>query len=180
MLEKNSLRKILLDKRKNIPTPLRHDKSRRIFRALAKVPGFRKAEHVALYYGIAPEVETKLFLKKVLRDKKIYLPRVEPRKRLSLCFVRSLSKDLKRGAYNIREPRAFCEERTAGHMDIIIVPGVAFDRRGGRLGRGGGYYDRLLKKAKKVVKIGVCFREQIVKKVPMGKRDVKVDRVITD
>ncbi|MBI4711159.1 MAG: 5-formyltetrahydrofolate cyclo-ligase, partial [Candidatus Omnitrophica bacterium] len=51
---------------------------------------------------------------------------------------------------------------------------------GGRLGRGGGDYDRLLRKARKVVKVGLCFREQIVKKVPMRMHDVKVDRVITD
>ena len=180
MPEKSFLRKTLLEKRKNIPASLRRVKSRRIFRDLFQAPAFRNAEHVAFYYGIAPEVETTLFLKKALKDKKVYLPRIEPHKRLSLCRVRSLSKDLKKGTYNIREPRAFCVKRPAGQIDLIIVPGVAFDRRGGRLGRGGGYYDRLLRKAKKAVKIGVCFREQIVRKVPMEKRDVKMDLVITD
>lgn len=180
MPEKSSLRKTILGKIKNLPASLRRVKSQRIFQSLSGDPVFRDAEHVAFYYGIAPEVETTFFLRKILKDKKIYLPRVEPQKRLSLCRVRSLSRDLKKGAYNIREPRVFCEKRPASQMDLIIAPGVAFDSRGGRLGRGGGYYDRLLRKAKKVVKIGVCFREQIVKKVPMEKRDVKVDRVITD
>ena len=180
MLEKSSLRKTLLEKRKKIPVSQRHVKSRRILQALFRTPVFRSAEHVAFYYGISPEVETKFFLRKILKDKKIYLPRVEPKKRLSLCRVHSLSRDLKKGAYNIREPRAFCEKRPASRMDIIVVPGVAFDKQGGRLGRGGGYYDRLLRKVKKAATIGVCFREQIVKKVPMEKQDVKVDRVITD
>jgi 5-formyltetrahydrofolate cyclo-ligase len=180
MPEKSSLRKALLEKRRNIPRLSRHVKSRRILRTLSREPVFRRAEHVALYYGIAPEVETRSFLKKVLKDKKIYLPRIDSKKSLALCRVRSLSRDLKKGAYNIREPRAFCEKRPASQMDIIIVPGVAFDTVGGRLGRGGGYYDRLLRKAKKVVKVGLCFREQIVKKVPMKAHDVKVDRVITD
>ena len=119
-------------------------------------------------------------VEKVLKDKKIYLPRIGPKRSLTLCRVRSLSRDLKKGVYNIREPRASCEKRPASQMDIIIIPGVAFDKKGGRLGRGGGYYDRLLRKAKKVVKIGLCFREQIVKKVPMKAHDVRMDRVITN
>ena len=180
MSEKSSLRKALLEKRENIPPLSRRVKSHRILRKLSREPVFRRAEHVAFYYGIAPEVETRFFLGKALKDKKIYLPRIDPKKSLALCRVRSLPRDLKKGAYNIREPRAFCKERPARQMDIIIVPGVAFDKRGGRLGRGGGYYDRLLRKAPKVVEIGLCFREQIVKKVPMKTHDVRVDRVITD
>jgi len=180
MLEKVLLRKEILGKIKNIPSRSRHMKSCRILRKLAQTTIFKKAEHIAFYYGIAPEVETKSFLKKALKDKKIYLPRINSKKSLTLCRIRSFSQELKKGAYNIMEPRAFCEKRPAGKMDIIMVPGVAFDRLGGRLGRGGGYYDRLLRKAGKVVKIGLCFREQVVKKVPMQTHDVRVDRVITD
>ena len=179
MLDKTFLRKALLRKRGDIPPRSRHVKSCRILRKLAQTTIFKKAEHIAFYYGIAPEVETKSFLKKVLKDKKIYLPRINSKKSLTLCRVRSFSKELKKGAYNIMEPRAFCEKRPAGKMDIIVAPGVAFDRLGGRLGRGGGYYDRLLRKAGKVVKIGVCFREQVVKKVPMQACDVRVDKIIT-
>ncbi|MFA5166972.1 MAG: 5-formyltetrahydrofolate cyclo-ligase [Candidatus Omnitrophota bacterium] len=180
MSDKTFLRKTLLKKIKSIPLLSRHVKSRRILRKLSREPVFKRAEHVAFYYGIAPEVETKLFLRRVLKDKKIYLPRIDPEKSLTLCRVRSLSKDLKKGTYNIMEPKAFCEKRPVSQMDIIITPGVAFDKSGGRLGRGGGYYDRLFRKAGKVVKIGLCFREQIVKKVPMKAHDVRVDRVITD
>ena len=180
MPEKGSLRKALLEKRRNIPRRSRHVKSRHILRTLSQEPVFRRAEHVALYYGIAPEVETRPFLEKVLKDKKIYLPRIGPKKSMALCRVRSLSRDLKKGAYNIKEPRAFCKKRPARQMDMIIVPGVAFDKSGGRLGRGGGYYDRFLRNARKVIKVGLCFREQIVKKVPMMMHDVKMDRVITD
>ncbi len=179
MSDKTFLREALLRKRKNIPLLSRRVKSRRILKKLSMIPAFNKAEHVAFYYGVDPEVETKPLLKKVLKNKKIYLPRIEPKKSLTLCRVRSLLKDLKKGTYNIMEPKISCEKRPASQMDIIIVPGVAFDKKGGRLGRGGGYYDRLLRKAKKVVKIGLCFREQIVKKVPMKARDVRMDQVIT-
>ena len=180
MSDKSILRKALLENRSHIPLLSRHVKSRRILLKLSREPIFRKAEHVALYYGIAPEVETKPFLKKALKDKKIYLPRIGPKKSLALCRVRSLSRDLKKGAYNIMEPKVSCEERPVRQMDIIILPGVAFDKRGGRLGRGGGYYDRLLRKTGKVVKVGLCFREQVVKKVPMRAHDMRVDKIISD
>lgn len=180
MPDKTSLRKTLLEKRANIPLFLRRIKSSRILRTLSRDPDFQKAGHAAFYYGISPEVGTKSFLKRILKGKKIYLPRIGPKKNLTLHRVRSLSKDLEKGAFNIMEPKTFCKKRPASGMDIIMVPGVAFDKGGGRLGRGGGYYDRLLRKAGKAVKIGLCFREQIVKKVPMDNRDVKVDRIITD
>jgi len=180
MQDKTSLRKALLEKRSSISLRSRCAKSRRILQKLSREPVFQRAEHVAFYYGISPEVETKPFLKHILKDKTIYLPRIGPQRSLTLGRVRSLSRGLEKNAYNIMEPKAFCEKRAAARMDVIIVPGVAFDKRGGRLGRGGGYYDRLLRRSKKVVKIGLCFREQIVKKVPMTARDVRVDRVITD
>ena len=180
MPDKSSLRKELLKVRGHIPLLSRHVKSHRILLKLSRKSFFRSAEHVAFYYGIAPEVETKPFLKKILKNKKVYLPRVAPGKSLVLCRVQSLSRDLKKGAYNIMEPKVFCEERPVRQMDLIILPGVAFDKNGGRLGRGGGYYDRLLRKAGRVVKVGLCFREQIVEKVPMKKHDVRVHKIITD
>lgn len=180
MPEKILLRKTLLEKRKKLPCSLRLAKSRRILRRLSRDPVFQEAEHAAFYFGIAPEVETKSFLKKALKSKKVYLPKIGRSGSLTLRRVCLLSRDLKKGAYNIMEPRPSCPSRPAKKMDIILVPGVAFDKNGGRLGRGGGYYDRLLRKAGSAVKIGLCFREQIVKKVPMKAHDVRVDRVITD
>lgn len=171
---------MVLQKIRKIPAAARHVRSRKVLKKLSRKIVFKKAEYVAFYFGVAPEVETKFFLRGALKGKKVYLPRVGPKKSLALRRVFSLSGDLKKNAYNIMEPKAVCEKRPASQMDVIIVPGVAFDKNGGRLGRGGGYYDRLLKKAKRVPKIGLCFREQLVKKVPMTAYDVKVDRVITD
>ncbi len=181
MLEKKILRDALLKKREDIPSAKRLSKSKKIFRELFGDRLFQKAEHVALYSGTADEVLTRPFLRTLLKNKKIYLPKVElGDRKMTFCRIQSCSGDLVKGAYGIMEPRASCPRRSARRMDIIIVPGVAFDRHGGRLGRGAGYYDRLLKKAGKVTKIGLCFREQLIRKVPMTARDVRMDRVITD
>ena len=181
MPAKISLRKLIHAKRKAIPALHRRARSKKIFGKLLKDPSFRKAVHIAIYCGISPEVATRPFLSALLKNKKIYLPKTPLGKNLmTFCQIGSLSRDLMKGPYDIMEPKASCSERPAARMDLIIVPGVAFDRRGGRLGRGAGYYDRLLGKAKKVVKIGLCFREQLVKKVPMKAHDVRMNRIITD
>lgn len=180
MSAKNSFRRMVLEKRKNIPAVSRRAKSKKIFKRLIQTSVFQRSAHIAFYCGITPEVSTQSFLKAALKDKKIYLPRVQLRKkRLQFHRVRSLG-DLRRGPYGILEPKPSCAAIPAKRLELIIVPGVAFDRRGGRLGRGAGYYDRFLKKAKQAVKVGLCFREQIVKKIPMKHHDVRMDRIITD
>lgn len=181
MPTKTFLRKKILKKRRAIPPGVRRAKSCKIFSKLFKEPLFKEAYHVALYCGIAPEVITRSFLKKILKDKKVYLPQTDPvRKNLKLRRVRMIPADLRKGPYGIMEPKVSCPVRSAARMDLILVPGVAFDRQGGRLGRGAGYYDRLLRKARRVPKIGLCFREQLVKKIPVKQHDMSVDRVITD
>ena len=178
--KKNFLRKKLLQKRKKIPASKRRRKSQRIFEKLFKAPRYRKAKKIALYVHLVSEVETKPFLKRILKAKEVFLPRTVAKNNLVLHRVRALAKDLHKGVYSILEPRPRCPQKSVAAMDLVVVPGVGFDRKGNRLGRGAGYYDRLLKKAGGVRKIGICFREQLVQKIPMTKRDRRVDQVITD
>ncbi|OQA57344.1 MAG: putative 5-formyltetrahydrofolate cyclo-ligase [Candidatus Omnitrophica bacterium ADurb.Bin277] len=178
---KRKLRRELLNKRAAIPFSSRVKKSRRIAAKLLKEPLLNKARRVALYRDVPPEVRVSALFGTILKSKELFLPCTNTvKKTLSLRRVRSVKKDLCRGAYSIPEPRKRCPELPASQMDLIIIPGVGFDRKGNRLGRGGGYYDRLLRKAPKVPKIGVCFKEQFVKKIPVSRHDIPVDRVITD
>ena len=88
-------------------------------------------------------------------------------------------KELKPGAFGILEP-AFDPKRLGRPEDLglAVVPGLGFDRRGGRLGRGEGYFDRFLAEAKKAYKVGLAFEFQIVDEVPREAKDVSVDEVI--
>lgn len=86
-----------------------------------------------------------------------------------------------RGAYGIWEPKVEdAQEVRAEDIDLVIVPGVAFDENMGRLGRGAGYYDRFLVKCKNAVKIGFAFKEQVMKSVPISKDDIKMDKIVSD
>ena len=88
------------------------------------------------------------------------------------------TRDLVLGKFGIREPALSCPEVALNRLDLVLVPGVAFDTRGGRLGRGKGFYDRLLP-AVNGLKCGVAFDEQIVDAVPVGPMDVRLNCILT-
>lgn len=94
------------------------------------------------------------------------------------CALRNLETDLQSGQFGIREPGLSCPEFPVSRLDLVLVPGVAFDARGGRLGRGKGFYDRLLS-AVNGTKCGVAFDEQIVDAVPVGPLDIPVNCIMT-
>jgi 5-formyltetrahydrofolate cyclo-ligase len=94
------------------------------------------------------------------------------------CQVRSISSDMVIGQFGVREPRAGCAEVSLNRLDLVLVPGVAFDLRGRRIGRGKGFYDRLLS-ATRGLKCGVAFDEQILTEIPIEPHDVPVDCILT-
>ena len=83
------------------------------------------------------------------------------------------------GAFGIPEPDDSCERIDMAEVDFAVIPGVAFDKNGGRLGRGKGYYDRLLKDSK-TVRAGICFNEQMVESVPMDIHDGRIDMIVAE
>lgn len=137
------------------------------------------AKNVCTYISSFKEVDTVDIVKK-LREMNIGI--IVPISNTDSCTL-TLSKidgmeDLQKGAYGILEPR---EIRTAeeSEIDVILVPGLAFDKRGGRMGFGKGYYDRLLAKTT-AVKIGLCYDFQLFDKIPTESHDVPLDYVITE
>lgn len=93
-------------------------------------------------------------------------------------IVRDLDKDIVKGKLGIREPDERCKKIALEDFDLILVPGVAFSKNGYRLGRGKGYYDRMLARTK-AIKCGVCFECQYGWEIPAEPHDVKLDCIIT-
>lgn len=154
-----------------------------ILNSVAMTKAFRNAKTVLVYYSLDDELDTHAFLARMMeskngneRPKQILLPKVVGDE-LSLHPFNEEG-DLQRGSYGIMEPQT---EEIADYsmVDFVIVPGMAFDSEGHRLGRGKGYYDRLFANAlsKDVVKIGVCYPFQMVESVPSMDFDVKMDAV---
>ena len=119
------------------------------------------------------EVCTHELIEKYASKKKILLPVIDGEK----WYIREYKGDLKTGEYNIQEPTGV-NYYDYGSIDLVVVPGVCFDKDKGRVGRGKGYYDRILKEIK-AFKIGICFDCQLLSKVPADEWDVKMDQVMT-
>lgn len=132
----------------------------------------------------ADEIDTAPLIARVrAAGKGLLLPRMAEGRRLEFAVVDSLD-GLEVGRYGILEPSRACEVSLPSATDLICVPGLAFDRSGGRLGRGGGYYDRSLPASRddpgRPRLVGVGFSFQLVARVPMTERDLWLDDVVTD
>lgn len=145
-----------------------------ILAKLEQHPDFVKAERVMLYSALPDEVQTQAFLEKWHLKKIIILPTVVGDDIIPVEYGKDT--DFAVGDFNILEPQ---NEPYMGGFDLIVVPGVAFDRQGNRLGRGKGYYDRFLCQHLEVKRIGICFDFQFVDEVPSESFDIKMDEVIS-
>lgn len=138
---------------------------------------FRSARVVMAYAALPDEVDTLGFLERWCKQKTLLLPVVTGS---DLCLkVYSGQADMKPGAYGIAEPQGECFTAYET-IDLAVVPGVAFDANGNRLGRGKGYYDRFFhsEALRGVYKIGLCFDFQKVPQLPSSPWDVPMDEVI--
>ena len=173
--EQRALRAII-EQRRRIMTPEEvAEQSGRIISQLERMSVFREAKTVLLYYPIHHEVDLRPLLTKYEGKKTFLLPVVH---RHSMEVRPYDGEDMMRkGRMGVPEPQT---ETFHGSIDLIIVPGVVFDQHLHRIGRGGGYYDRFLRKHPQVKKIGVCYSFQLKKHtIPHTLFDHKVDRIIT-
>lgn len=149
--------------------------SKPIFEKLEKEDYFINSKIVLAYWSMGDEVATREFVLKWYKEKTILLPCVEG----DILKIRVFEgmKSMRKGeAYSILEPIG--EEFTdIDKIDVVIVPGIAFDKENNRLGRGRGYYDKLLTTAN-AIKVGVCFEFQFFDRIPTEEFDVKMNYVI--
>ncbi len=145
------------------------------------LPELARAKTVGIYLAKGPEVETLPILKKLLSLKKtVAAPRADlKRVRLNFFKIRGL-KDCGKGAFDILEPRKSCPPVPAAKIDLLLVPGIAFDRKGQRIGYGKGFYDRFLKRAGRALTVGLAYHKTLVRAVPHDGKDVPVSVVITE
>ena len=173
-MEKKELRtQIKLLKKQHTKEQL-WEQSKQILAKLEQHTDFVNAEKVMLYNALPDEVQTLNFLEKWHLRKKIILPTVVGDDIVPVEYGKDTAFAM--GDFNILEPQ---NEPYTGDFDLIVVPGVAFDRKGDRLGRGKGYYDRFLSQHLEVKRIGICFDFQLVEEVPSEPFDIRMDEVIT-
>jgi len=172
---KRSLRNEVLAKRKAHPSEEREIKSHIIRQELINLPEFKKAKVVAFYLPVNGEVDTLEMIKWAHQEGKEVCVPVIHNSRMHFVVYEPVD-ELKKGKYNIPEPVGKDEKH---HIDMVVVPGVAFDREGHRIGMGKGYYDKYLED-KACVNVGICFGFQLVDKLPRDEHDVPMNIIITE
>ena len=158
----------------------RETQARQAGERLARQPLYQRATSILFFAPLPDELDIwPLVIAAGKAGKVVALPRFESRTGSYVaCQVSRLEKDLQTGRFGIREPAAHCADLRLNRLDLILVPGVAFDLLGRRLGRGRGFYDRLLE-AVHGTTCGVAFDGQILSEIPVAPHDVRVNCIIT-
>ena len=178
-LTKAKIRSKILLRLKKHKEEDRNKKSRIIKKKLFATQVFRKAKNVMFYIAFRGEVNTEEMIKAAKQKGKIVTVPICQKNRIAIrpCRLDEHAR-LKNGPYGVKEP-AVKQCTLLEDLDLVIVPGVAFDKKGNRLGRGKGFYDRFLDKLPKdTPSIGLAYDFQILPAIPAAKHDVRVSRVL--
>lgn len=177
---KNPLRQKLLEQVQKIAVPQRAQFSAQTCELLRNQSIWQNAKSLLFYAPLPNEVDIwPLVLEALMANKIVALPGFDAEENSYVARqIKNLETDFERGQFGIREPKAGCAEILLNHLDLALVPGVGFDLTGRRLGRGKGFYDRLLAEIPETT-CGVCFDEQIVGEIPTEPHDVRMDYVLT-
>ncbi len=173
--KKQSLRALVEQKRRIYPKESIQADSEAVISRVEQLPCFRDAKVIMIYYPIHNEVDLRPLLKRYEGEKIFLLPvthrrSIEPRQYLG-------EEQMKRGRYSVPEPQT---APFKGKIDLILVPGVVFDLKCNRIGRGAGFYDRFLKRHRRVKKLGVAYDFQIKNRdIPHSFFDKPMDGIIT-
>jgi 5-formyltetrahydrofolate cyclo-ligase len=180
--EKLVLRQAIGAARDAVGDESRASASHAIATRIAALDVFVHASAVLAILPYRSEWDATLIVRAALASgKSVAAPRVDPAARMLRALrLTSLDHDVEAGFRGIPEPRAGCEEIALDRFDVVIVPGVAFDAEGRRLGYGGGFYDRLLPAMPRAERIAGAFELQIVARVPAAAHDVGVDWIVTE
>ncbi len=182
MNDKREIRKRLIGLRNAIPREEIEEKSHAIQQRVMGLEAVRSASTLMVYLSFGSEVDLDGLIRWCWEEgKRIVVPVCRPENRaLTACRIDGFD-ELETGHYGIRAPKAgLIRPLPGGEIDVILVPAVAFDRRGYRIGYGGGYYDRFLPQAPQAAKIGVAFASQVIKEIPVDGYDLPVDMIVTE
>lgn len=177
MTDKTSIRQSIRNLKKAVSTEERLFLSRQLTARLESHPRFANARTILLYHSLPDEVDTHELIRCWSGKKKILLPVVNGDD-LDLKEYKG-ENTLENGHYGISEPTG--HTFTAfNEIDLAVIPGMAFDRNGNRLGRGKGYYDRLLSRLgnSNIYKLGLCFDFQFLPHIPAEPHDILMDEVL--
>lgn len=178
MQEKKDIRKEVLEKRMALTKEELVEKSKIICNSFLELPQYKEADLIYIYMDFKNEVMTKQIIEDAWEKKKrVAIPKVVENQIIFYELVKEQEK-LKEGYFGIREPKM--SQPIMDSEGLMVVPGIAFDKQGYRIGYGKGFYDRYLHANNIKHKISLVFELQMVDKVPNDKYDIPIDMIITE
>ncbi|MCH5227848.1 MAG: 5-formyltetrahydrofolate cyclo-ligase [Muribaculaceae bacterium] len=157
-----------------IPEAERRTAAEEVFRRLEKTAAFLMADRIMMYHSLPDELYTHDFLKKWSGKKRFYLPRVNG---VDLEVLPYEESRLELGSFHIEEPTGR-DVTDPAEIELVVVPAVAYDKKGRRLGRGKGFYDRFLRHTR-ATKVGVGYEFQLLDELPTEPHDISMDIIVT-
>ncbi|MGN1133878.1 MAG: 5-formyltetrahydrofolate cyclo-ligase [Oscillospiraceae bacterium] len=178
--DKNALRKEYKALRNGMSLHQRRTADIEIFKNARELEAFQQAEEVLIYVSSAIEVDTYMLADYCFEcRKKLYSPKCIPNSNDMIFYETESFDDLEKGSFGIYEPCEQCRKMNETEHPVCIVPGLAFDKRGYRLGFGKGFYDKFLAEFKGI-KIGLCYDDCVTESLPKDAYDVPVDILVTE
>ena len=173
---KSELRKHIRQQKRGISNDEMYKQAQYIFYEIEMMQEFQDAQKLGCYWSLSDEVPTHSFIEKWSKSKEIYLPAIDND---TLVFNLFSGKENMQKYSNLGVLQPLGNQiSNMDEIDFFIVPGMAFDRNGNRLGRGAGFYDRFFNDRRGGIKVGVAFSFQLVRSIPVNDNDIPMDRVI--
>ncbi|KHD36336.1 5-formyltetrahydrofolate cyclo-ligase [Clostridium acetobutylicum] len=181
-MEKNEIRKKIIEYRETIDVDERKMWDEEIFNSLIHSQLYKSSNIIFSFVSFKSEVDThKIINHAISNGKTICVPKINSKQEGIKIYKIDNFSQLKKGYFGILEPIESCPAVDSYDLDLILMPGVAFDRHGGRLGYGAAFYDRFLSNmSKQVFKLALAYHFQVMDSVPMSEHDVRIDGIITE
>lgn len=178
-MNKNEIRKINKELRNNISKDDIKDKSKKACEIFLNSSLYKNSDTVMIYFPLGNETDTSFIIEKIIKDKKTgVLPFTDIKTNEIIPIKFDEATIFKKGAFGILEPVKKTEVLKK-NINVAVIPGIAFDKTGQRVGFGKGYYDRFLKDTE-IIKVGFCYDFQVTDKIIADPFDIKMDYLITE
>lgn len=184
MESKAEIRKRILEVRRSLTVDEVEVKSEAILQNVLKTPEYMEADNILLYADHHNEVMTRgIFEDALMRNKRVYFPKSDSFTNTMVFYRTTSAAQLEKGFMGILEPKENIQLRyrfCANEDTLVILPGVAFDTAGFRIGYGKGYYDKFLSSKRQLSTMALAFACQIVEELPREAHDIKMDKIVTE
>lgn len=181
-MDKKSIRREIIAKRNSLSDDKRKEFDEKIKDILKASSYYKEAKNIFIYIGFGSEINTSKYVKEFLDEgKNVFIPRIDLKNKvIEAVNIDSLS-ELQKNKFGILEPAKDGKIIDKNELDLIIVPGVAFDINGGRVGYGGGYYDKYMADIDgSIPRVVLCYKFQLLKELPKEEHDISIHEIITE